>query len=81
MTAVQQRMAQEVDRIRHDHDGQTIALVSHCDPLRSLLAQYLDLSLDRMLRFEISPASVSIVHWYGSSPSVYSINENGGLAE
>lgn len=37
----------------------TVAHVTHCDIIRGVLAHYLGLSFDYMLRFDIDPASVS----------------------
>jgi len=41
------------------HAGETIALVSHADVIKGLVAACLGLSFDNILRFEIGPASVS----------------------
>jgi probable phosphoglycerate mutase len=79
MTEVQIRMSGEIDNLRRKHEGGTIALVSHADPLRSVIARYLDLSLDRILRFEISPASLSIVRFFGDCPSVLCVNRTSEI--
>ncbi len=54
---------------------QTVAIVSHCDIIRSVLAGVLGLSLDHILRFDIDPASVSRVAIDGDRLRVVSINE------
>lgn len=74
MTEVQTRMSMEVENLRQKHEGETILLVSHADPLRSVIAHYLGLSLDSILRFEISPASLSILRFFGSCPSILCLN-------
>lgn len=53
------RAAAAVEQLAHGHAGDTIVAVSHCDIIRGLLAHYLGLPLDNLLRFDIDPASVS----------------------
>ena len=69
------RAVAEIERIAADHDDQMIAAVSHCDIIRGLLAYYLGLPLDNLLRFDIDPASVSrlVVGSWGAR--VMSMNE------
>ena len=69
------RAAQAIAAIAAAHDGETIAVVSHCDIIRGLIAHYLGLSLDNMLRFDVEPASVSrlVVGSWGAR--VKSVNE------
>jgi probable phosphoglycerate mutase len=74
MTEVQTRMTREIENLRRKHEGETVLLVSHADPLRSLIAHYLEFSLDLVLRFDISPASVSTVRFFGDSPSILCLN-------
>jgi broad specificity phosphatase PhoE len=74
MGEVQTRMTRAIENIRREHHDQTVLLVSHADPLRSLIAQYLQMSLDLILRFDISPASVSILRFVGDCPTVLSLN-------
>ena len=40
-------------------DGETVAMVTHSDMIRAAVAHVLGLSLDRLLRFDIDPASVT----------------------
>lgn len=63
MAEVAARMARFMDAVsqRHD-DGETaVALVGHGDPIRAAIAQAIGLPLDFMLRFDIAPASLSIL--------------------
>ncbi len=55
--------------------GKTVAMVSHCDIIRAVIAGTMGLSLDRLLSFEVDPASVSrlIVADWGAR--VASVNE------
>src|SRR5690606_20740223 len=57
-----------------------VALVSHADMLRGLVARLLGLPLDNMLRFESEPASVSRIELGDWGGCVRSLNETGHLA-
>jgi broad specificity phosphatase PhoE len=57
----QARMVRRVHALAGQCPGETVAIVSHADSLRALIAYFLGAPLDLMLRFEISPASVSIL--------------------
>lgn len=59
MAAAQSRAVTHVERVAAAHSGQSIVLVSHCDTIRTVIAHYLGLSLDNLLRFDIDPASIS----------------------
>ncbi|MCU1510237.1 MAG: histidine phosphatase [Arthrobacter sp.] len=52
--------------------------VSHGDIIKSILADALGMHLDLFQRINVSPASVSIVHYGASRPSVYAINTEAG---
>jgi len=59
MAEAQARAWAHVEAMAAARPGARIAMVSHCDVIRALVARVLDLSLDRLLRFDIEPASVS----------------------
>ena len=59
MAEAVERAAAALDQLAHDHGGESIVAVSHCDIIRGLIAHYLGLPLDNLLRFDIDPASVS----------------------
>ena len=59
MAEANARAAAALERLAQEHDSQTIVAVSHCDIIRGLIARYLGLPLDNLLRFDIDPASVS----------------------
>ncbi len=79
MGETQARMVQRLDRIREQHADEVVAVVSHCDPLRSVVAHFLGISLDLVLRFEISPASTSVVQVSDWTADVLCLNYTGGL--
>jgi probable phosphomutase (TIGR03848 family) len=58
---VQARAVGELDRIAGLHPEGLVVVVSHGDVIRAVLTFYLGMPLDHYMRFEISPASVSVV--------------------
>lgn len=75
-------MAEAVERARtaleviaSRHEGETVAAVTHCDIIRGVLAHYLGMPLDHVLRFDVDPASVSTLELSRWGPRVRSINE------
>lgn len=58
-----------------DHTDQLIAAVSHCDVIRGVLAHYLGLPLDNLLRFDVDPGSVSRIAVGTWGARIISINE------
>jgi probable phosphoglycerate mutase len=77
MIETQARMAAELERLRERHANETVAVVSHGDPLRALLMHYLGMPLDLVHRFDISPASLSIVEASEWQPRVLCLNGTG----
>lgn len=73
MGEVVDRASQGVARMAADHPEGLVAAVSHGDVIRALLAHYSGLSLDYMLRLEVSPASVSAVR-LDSEPRLLTVN-------
>jgi broad specificity phosphatase PhoE len=61
MIEVQARFVFEIERLRAEFSNHTVAIVSHGDPLKSVLMYYLGVSLDHFQRFEIETASWSII--------------------
>jgi broad specificity phosphatase PhoE len=59
MTAAQNRAVSHVEHLAAAHRGREVVVVSHCDVIRAVVAHYLGLPLDNLLRFDIDPASVT----------------------
>lgn len=76
---VQQRMIAETEGLAAEHADSTIALFSHGDPLRLLLAHYLGLHVDLFQRLVVSPASVSAVAISPHGPRVLRMNDDGPI--
>jgi probable phosphoglycerate mutase len=55
--------------------GGTVALVSHCDVIRAVLAHFLGMPIDLFLRLEVAPASISTVEIGPWGPRILRINE------
>lgn len=75
MAEAQTRIASLLDRLRRAHPGGTLALVSHGDIIKAALAHAMGLPLDFHGRFEISPASRSVLIAGDWGLKVHSINE------
>jgi probable phosphoglycerate mutase len=69
------RAVAALDAIAAEHEGETVAAVSHCDIIRGAIAHYLGLPLDHLLRFDIDPASVSRLQLENGSGRIGSLNE------
>lgn len=61
-TSVHERVVGFVEALRSGAD-ETVALVSHGDPLRVLLAHYLAMPLASYRRLEVAPGSVSVLRF------------------
>ncbi len=70
---VQARMVAATETITRRHRNGVVAIVSHGDPLRLLLAHFLGLHIDLFQRLALAPASVSAVHTDGI-PRILRVN-------
>ena len=74
MREVQARIVAELDAIRDSHTGQTVAVVSHSDPIKMAVAHYAGLPLDLFQRLTISPASVTAFAFTQFGPRLLCMN-------
>ena len=74
MREVQTRIVAELDAIRDSHMGQTVAVVSHSDPIKMAVAHYAGLALDLFQRLTISPASVTAFAFTQFGPRLLCMN-------
>jgi probable phosphoglycerate mutase len=79
MITVQARMLEAADRFRRAHQDAVIAIVSHADPLRALIAHGMGIALDHLQRIRLDPASVSIVRFSGDWLEVAALNYTGKI--
>ena len=63
MLDVQVRAVKELDALRGLHNGETVAVVSHAEWIRSVLMHKAAMSLDLFWQVEIETASVTPVVW------------------
>lgn len=75
MVAAQRRAMEHLFRTAREFGGRTVAMVTHCDIIRALVASILGLSLDHILRFDVDPASISRVVAGDWGARVASLNE------
>jgi probable phosphomutase (TIGR03848 family) len=80
MSEVLARALESLNQIRQRHraSGALIAVVSHADVLRSVLAHCVGIPLDHMQRIEISPASVSVLCLLQEAPRLLLLNSTEG---
>ena len=72
---VQWRTVSSIERVVKAHPDEGAVLVSHCDVIKAALAYYLGLAIEGILRFEISPASISTVAVGAWGAKVLNVNE------
>jgi probable phosphoglycerate mutase len=59
MQALQTRMVGHIEALCLERPGQTIAIVSHAEPIRALVLHFARILLDDFLAIDIDPASVT----------------------
>lgn len=75
----QMRAVDAVERIRGDHEDGAVAVVTHADIIRLLVAHYAGIHIDLYQRIAVGTASVSVV-WLGrGGPRVLKLNDTGSL--
>ena len=76
MAEVLARALQDIDRIQSVHSAPSdlVAVVSHGDVLRVLIAHYLGIPVDLFQRLELGPASVSVLSLEPYGPRVLLLN-------
>jgi probable phosphoglycerate mutase len=74
MLEVQARAVAFIQRLCGERPEAAVALVSHSDVIKAVLAYYLGLPLDLAQRLEISPASVSVLALAEEGPRVLCVN-------
>ncbi len=78
---MQMRVVDEIETICARHPEGIVAVVSHSDPIKAIVAHYAGIPLDLFQRIIISPASASIF-WIGPwGPRLVRLNDSGPLEE
>ncbi len=76
---VQTRIVGAMEDLRKKHPDGLIAVVSHADPLKSVVAHYLNWDLNQFQRIAINPASVTVLQVSDSGASLVRLNDTGAL--
>lgn len=76
---IQSRIVSTVERLCRSHQGETIVVVSHADPIKCAVAHALGVHLDLFQRIAISPCSVTAVAYGSVGPMVLTVNSTGDL--
>lgn len=76
---VQARMVAALEQIRMQHPDGLIAVVSHSDPLKSVIAHYLNWDLNQFQRIAINPASVTVLQVTDHGATLVRMNDTGPL--
>lgn len=75
MINVQLRMIRLINELCGKENEQSVVLISHNDPIKSVLAYFLGISLDQFLRINISTGSVSAISIEKNSTKVLFVNK------
>jgi probable phosphomutase (TIGR03848 family) len=68
------RMAGSLQRLVERHDSGVVVAVSHADPIKAAVADALGTHLDLFQRINVSPCSVTAVHYGPRGPAVLAVN-------
>ena len=74
---LQRRGVEAIDEIRTRHRRGVVAVVSHADMIKVILAHYLGLHLDLFQRLNVDTASVSAIAFGAGFPRVLRISDTG----
>lgn len=72
---MQSRAIAAVEKIVADHPSGAVAVVSHGDVIKALVAHYAGIHLDLFQRIIISPASISIIGLSPAGQAIYRLND------
>lgn len=79
---VYDRVARASQRILQEHSGQTVVVVSHVTPIKTLLRIGLDAGPSLLFRLHLDLASLSVVEFYpDGNASVSLVNDTAHLAD
>lgn len=78
---MQSRTVAALEQVVADHPGETVAVVSHADPIKSAIAHFTGMHLDLFQRLHVAPASVSVFEFAVLGTWLLKCNDTGTLAE
>jgi len=76
MLEAQTRAVQALEELCGRHPDQSVALISHGDVIRAVIAYFAGIPLDLFTRIEVSCASVSVIELDGQDPRIWSVNQS-----
>jgi probable phosphomutase (TIGR03848 family) len=76
---VQARAVAELGRIAGAHPAGTVAVVTHADVVRLLIAHHAGMHTDHVQRLVVDPASVTVVAVSDGATRLLKVNDTGGL--
>ncbi len=79
IAAVQRRSVAAVEAIVAAWPEGVVAIVSHADVIKTIVAHYVGIPLDLYRRLEIDPASLSVLQVTAQGPRLLLLNETGAL--
>ena len=79
MAEAQLRMISGLEKLRRQHQQETVAVISHADLIKAAVAYYAGIHLDMFQRIEISPASVSIIEISDDAVRILLVNDTGKI--
>ena len=71
---VQLRAVEEIEILRREHPKGRVCCVSHSDAIKLIVTHYLGLHIDMVDRFNVAPASVTILSVTDAGPNLLAIN-------
>lgn len=81
MRDVQTRAVNEIERLAREYPTHTIAIFSHADLIKMVVAHYLGMHLDVFQRIVISPASITGIQLGHSRPFITTVNDTAHVQE
>jgi alpha-ribazole phosphatase/probable phosphoglycerate mutase len=71
---VRARVTSEIARIRRDHEGGSVAVVTHGGVIRAVLAEIMGLNDEAIFRIDQSWGGITLVEWIGDEPILRYVN-------
>ena len=79
--AVLDRALAVVERVRREHPGQTVVLVSHMGTTRGLISRLAGIPIEKTFEIPFPSTGVSIFTFDGDQPQVELLNDAAHVAE
>ncbi len=76
---MQSRAVAEIDAIRDDHEEEVVAVVSHSDVIKAIIAHYAGMHLDLFQRLVVNPASLNILMFSKMGPRLVRLNDTSHI--